>query len=154
MNCLQNSNFRHAKFHSMKYLLIVLILAGYTFAACKSKRDYDIKSKDQYEKGKSSIEGIEKKNPVQFLSVNGTDKRNLLGQTVVKGNIFNNAKMVHYKDVEIKLSFYSKTKTILEEDREVVYETIGPGGSVGFKSKYFAPKGTDSVGMVIVSAKF
>jgi hypothetical protein len=137
----------------MKHIWIVLVAFSCIVTACK-RRDYYIKTNDQYEKGKLSIEEIEKNYPVRFLAVSGTNKKNLLGQTVIKGTIFNNAKMVHYKDIAIKLSFYSKTKTLLEEDRDVIYETITPGGSASFKSKYFAPKGTDSVGMIIVSAKF
>ena len=62
--------------------------------------------------------------------------------------------MVSYKDIDIKLSFYSKTGTLLEEDHEIVYETIHPGYNANFKSKYFTPKGTDSVAMHVVGAKY
>src|SRR6187402_1859968 len=99
----------------MKHLWIVLVAFTCIISACKRK-DYYIKTNEQYEKGKLSVEEIEKKNTGQFLKVSGTKKKNLLGQTVIKGTIFNNAKMVHYKDIEIKMSFYSKTKTLLEED--------------------------------------
>jgi hypothetical protein len=61
--------------------------------------------------------------------------------------------MITYKDIEIKISFYSKTGTVLEEDIETIYDTIIPGGSVNFKSKFFTPKGTDSVGFKILEAK-
>ena len=138
----------------MKHLLIALLSCSFFLLSCSSKNKYDIKSNDKYEKGKLSLEEIEKNSPDRFISVSGTNRRNLLGQTVVKGSIFNNGKMVHYKDVEIKLSFYSKTGTLLEEDHETVYETIDPGGSTTFKSKYFAPKGTDSVGLRVITAKF
>ena len=77
-----------------------------------------------------------------------------MGQTVVKGKLISSAKMVTYKDVDIKLSFYSKTGALLEVDQEVIYETIAPGSTVSFKTKYFTPKGTDSVAMKIVSAKY
>jgi hypothetical protein len=72
----------------------------------------------------------------------------------VRGEVKNNAKIVTYKDVDIKLSFYSKTGAILEEDHETIYETIAPGATVKFKSKYFTPKGSDSVGFRVVEAKF
>ena len=62
--------------------------------------------------------------------------------------------MVTFKDIDVKLSFYSKTGALLEEDHEVVYESVNPGGSAGFKTKYFAPKGTDSVAMKVISAKY
>lgn len=138
----------------MKYLAVSILIFAFLLAACKGSNQYDIKNDNAYEKGKLSVEEIEKKYPERFLLVSGTNKRNLLGQTVVKGTIFNNAKMVQYKDVEVKLSFFSRTGTLLEEDRETIYELIHPGGSAGFKSKYFAPKGTDSVGLKVLTAKF
>jgi hypothetical protein len=109
---------------------------------------------DKYEKSKTSVGDIEKKNPEQFLKVSGNSKKNLLRQTVIKGNIFNNAKIISFKDVQIRLKFYSKTGALLEEDTDVIYETINPGGSTSFKSKYFAPKGSDSVAMSVTGAKY
>lgn len=138
----------------MKKLLIVLFASAFVFASCDNEKNYHISSSDKYEKGKSSLEDIEKKNPEKFLTVSGNSKKNLLMQTVVKGKIFNNAKIVSFKDVAIKLKFYSKTGTLLEEDTDVIYESINPGGSTSFKSKYFAPKGTDSVAISIAGAKF
>jgi uncharacterized lipoprotein NlpE involved in copper resistance len=138
----------------MKKLLIPIAALIYCLPACNNRHEYEIKSNEVYEKSKASIEEVEKKNPVRFLKVSGNDKRNLLGQTVIKGNVFSNAKMVTYKDIDIKLSFYSKTGALLEEDHEVVYESVDPGGSAAFKSKYFAPKGTDSVAMKVISAKY
>jgi hypothetical protein len=85
--------------------------------------------------------------------VSGHDRHNILGQTVVKGIVTNKATVASYKDVDVKLDFYSKTGTLLETDNETVYEIIGPGQSKNFKTKYFAPKGTDSVALMIMSAK-
>lgn len=122
--------------------------------SCNNESKYEIIATDKYEKNKASLAEQEQKSPVTFLSISGTNKRNLMGQTVVKGIIFNKARIVNFKDIEIKLSFYSKTGTLLEEDKEVIYETVHPGGSKRFKSKYFTPKGTDSVSMKVTGAKF
>ncbi len=111
-------------------------------------------SDKNYENSKESIEQIEQKNPVKFITVEGEKKKNLIGQTVVNADVHNNAKMVTYKDVDVKISFYSKTGTVLEEDHETVYENIAPGTSVHFKSKFFTPKGTDSISFKVVEAKF
>ena len=72
---------------------------------------------------------------------------------MIIGTITNTAKVCAYKDVDIELSFYSKTGALLEKDREIVYETIIPGGSAFFKTKYYAPKGTDSVALKVMGAK-
>jgi len=134
--------------------LIKNILAGiFTLTLLSCSGDSEKKAADDYEKGKISMEEVEQKNPKRFLTVSGSSKKNILGQTVIKGSVKSSAKIVSYKDVEIKLSFFSKTGALLEEDRETVYEAIAPGAEVDFKSKYFAPKGTDSVGFQVISAK-
>lgn len=129
-----------------------LIMAMVLQTGCQGKKDGK-GHKDAYEQSRESMEEIEKKSPARFLTVSGSSHRNLLGQTVVKGTVKSKATVVSYRDIELKLSFYSKTGALLEEDRETIYETIAPGKEEDFKSKYFAPKGTDSVALKVVSAK-
>jgi hypothetical protein len=137
----------------MKKVPVLLFPAMLLITACNSSDKKADAAKDKYEQTKESLEDTEKKYPVRFLTVTGHDKRNLLGQTVVKGSLSNTAKVASYKDVEIKLFFYSKTKALLEEDVETIFETLAPGKSADFKTKYFAPKGTDSVALKIIGAK-
>ncbi len=111
-------------------------------------------TKDKYEQTKENLGETEKKNPVRFLSASVVkDKKNLLGQTVVKGEVKNSATVAAYKDVEVKILYYSKTASLLGESIEIVYDKIVPGTSAAFKSKEWAPKGTDSVVLKIVRAK-
>lgn len=138
----------------MKILLLPFACLLLLTNSCKTPEEKEKASKENYEENKRSIEELEKESPAKFLTVSGNDKRNLLGQTVVKGQVHNHAKMVTYKDVDIKLFFYSKTGALLQEDQEMVYENIAPGATVAFKSKYFAPKGTDSIAMTVLSAKY
>jgi len=128
--------------------MVVVLLSS-----CGNKAEKEKTAQDSYEKAKESLEDREKKNPLQFLSVTSKDKHNLIGQTVIKGTVYNNAKICVYKDVELELSFFSKTGVLLEKDAEKVYEIIEPGKSADFKTKYFAPKGTDSVGIRITGAQ-
>ena len=138
----------------MKSISALLIITAFTIASCNSSdKKPDTTTKDKYEQTKESLEETEKKNPTLFLTVSGHDKRNLLGQTVVKGTLNNIAKIAGYKDVQLKLTFYSKTGALLEEDAETIFESIAPGKSADFKTKYFAPKGTDSVALKVMGAK-
>lgn len=137
----------------MKKLIILCGITALFFTACNSNGDSK-HTTDDYEKGKQAIEETEKKYPERFLTVGGNDKRNLLGQTVIKGSIINKGKIVSFKDIDVKLSFYSKTGALLEEDHEIIYETVAPGESKSFKTKYFAAKGTDSVAMKVITAKY
>jgi len=138
----------------MKSILTVLLAGMVVFSSCGGEDKTAANGKDKYEQTKESLEVSEKKTPARFLTVGGHDKRNLLGQTVIKGTLTNNAKVVTYKDIDVELAFYSKTGALLEKDHEVIFETITPGDSKNFKTKYFAPKGTDSVALKVINAKY
>ena len=101
---------------------------------------------------KKSLNDLEKKEPKKFLIVQSHDKHNIIGQTIIKGIIKNMAKICTYKDIGIELSFFSKTGTLLEKDTETIYTVIPPNSSSDFKSKYYAPKATDSVVIKITGA--
>jgi hypothetical protein len=137
----------------MKKALTGLVILSLAFLACNSNDKSDPKPKDKYEQTKETLEESEKKNPQRFLTVSGHDKKNLIRQTVIRGTISNGAKVVSYKDVDVELAFYSKTGALLEKDHEVIYETVAPGNTASFKTKYYAPKGTDSVALKILGAK-
>jgi hypothetical protein len=136
-----------------KYKFILLILS-FIFFSCGGNVDINSKlEKESYKITKEELLKKEQKNPPAFLSVSGRNKKNIVGQTVVRGTLINKASVAVFKDVDIKLSFYSKTKTLLETDKETIFEILEPGESKDFKTKYFAPKGTDSVGLEVLGAK-
>lgn len=134
-----------------KYLLFSLI--GLSLIACKEKSQEESFDKKTYEVVKETLEEKEKKNPTRFIVVSNRDRKNIIGQTVVIVNLTNNATIAAYKDIVLKLSFFSKTNVKLDEGNETVYETIKPDQTIKFKTKYFAPKGTDSVAVKVMDAK-
>lgn len=135
----------------MKTIIALFILIA--FWGCNSPSQKAGTEKENYELQKSALLKKEQQDPALFLNVIGRDKKNLLGQTVVKGSIHSSATIAVFKDVDLKLSFYSKTKALLETDKETIFEQISPGQSKDFKTKYFAPKGTDSVALEVLGAK-
>ena len=141
----------------MKYKAGLILLSGFCILlGCNSTPQQSPASKKEdkaYENSALTLQQTEEKYPVRFLTVDGKDKKNLLGQTVIRGKLSNTGKMVTYKDIEIKLRFYSKTGALLEEDVETIYETVAPGQTVKFKSKYFAAKGSDSLAIQVLGAK-
>jgi hypothetical protein len=137
----------------MKKYLPLICLIGLGFTACKNGSNNEKKEKESYEAAKETLAEKEQKNPAAFITVNSRDKHNLIGQTVIKGSLQSKAKVAVYKDIELELAFYSKTGALLEKDTEVIYETLQPGASASFKSKYFAPKGTDSIAISVLKAK-
>lgn len=130
-------------------LLTAALLLGLGACTERQQQKFDEKT---YEVVKETLADKEKKNPARFLEAKNTDRKNLIGQTVVKGTITNHATIASYKDIALKLSFYSKTAVKLDEGAETIYEKINPGQTIRFKTKYFAPKGTDSVAVQVVKA--
>ncbi len=137
----------------MKKYLSFAVLFSIILFSCSSDEVQKGVEKESYQLTKESLLKKELKNPKNFLTIEGHDKKNLLGQTVVKGFVTSKATVAVFKDVDIKLSFYSKTKALLETDKETVFEVVKPGESKNFKTKYFAPKGTDSVALEVLGAK-
>lgn len=138
----------------MKKIACITVITIILLSACNNKAKVAAAEKENYQKATETLLEKEKKNPLTFLKINSHDKHNLLGQTVIKGSVSNTAKVCTYKDVQLELSFFSKTGTLLEKDNETVYDNIEPGKSTDFKTKYFAPKGTDSVAIKVLGAKF
>ena len=136
---------------AMKKIFLFACLFVFLFACNIDKKDKKFDA-ENYEKVKETLAEKEKNNPIKFILVSDHHRKNLIGQTVVIGNLTNRATVCWYKDVELRLSFFSKTGVKLDEGLETVYENIGPGKTVKFKTKYFAPKGTDSVAVVVTKA--
>jgi len=135
----------------MKKIITVVLLFTAAIACKNDKKETKFDTKT-YEQVKETLADKEKNNPARFLTAISHHRKNIIGQTVVIGTITNKATVCWYKDVELHLSFYSKTAVKLDEGMETVYENIGPGKTVKFKTKYFAPKGTDSVSVVVTKA--
>lgn len=146
--------FYTIKFREMKSTRALCIALTIFLLACKDNSSNTGKGKDEYETTKESLEQVEQKNPARFLEIQIKDKKNIIGQTVVQGVISNNAKVVTFKDINLKFSYYSKTGTMLQQDRTVIYDSVAPGKSIKFKTKEFAAKGTDSVAVEILGARY
>ena len=135
----------------MKIKIPLVCLSALFLLSCNSESA--VKENESYNETKTSLKKKEEKNPPAFIIVKGNSKKNIVGQTVVKGTLVNKASVATFKDVDIQLTFYSKTKALLETDKETIYQILNPGESQQFKTKYFAPKGTDSVGLKVLGAK-
>jgi hypothetical protein len=128
------------------FAFVILVLAS-----CNSaEKKFDNQT---YEKTKETLEEKEKKNPEQFLVVSSTDRKNIIGQKVIKVTVKNNASVCTYKDIKIRIGFFSETGTRLTEEEETIYESVSPNTSIKYKTKFFAPKGTDDVKVTVVDAK-
>lgn len=130
----------------------MLLMTFVWLVSCEPKKSGSDSKARRYAESKKTLRDAEQDSPLQFLSVTGSNRHNLIGQTVVRGEIRSTATLVTYQDIHVQLRFLSATGALLEQDEEVVYQTVSPGSAATFKSKYFAPKGTSRVDMKLVSA--
>ena len=127
-----------------------LCLALFLLCSCgNTKKKFDEKT---YEQNKESLADKEKKNPIDFLEVSGNDRRNWLGQTVIKGSVHNKASVIAYRDIRIKMLFFNKEGKLVANHEDVYEETLLPNNSMKFKARYGTPRGTDSVALSVMSA--
>ncbi len=101
----------------MKSLLCFCIVLFFVISCGGKKFD-----QQSYEKHKENIAGKEKKNPLLFLDVIGDDKKNIIGQTVVNGKIFNKATICSYKNIRIKMLCFKDDKMIEEHEHVIAYQ--------------------------------
>ncbi|OSZ82101.1 hypothetical protein CAP35_02190 [Chitinophagaceae bacterium IBVUCB1] len=133
----------------MKHTLCIAFMA-LSVMACNSANTE--RPSDKYEAKKKSLEETERENPLQFLRIQGDNHVNLLNQEVVEGEITNKATLASFKDVEVRITFKSKTGSTIEKAVKTVNEVVAPQESVSFKFKMKKPKGTASVAVDIISA--
>lgn len=107
----------------------------------------------KYLDDKASVRQTEIRYPEKFLSVSWHLRKNLLGQLVLDGKVKNAAAAVTYKNIEMLVSFYGKTHSLLKEEREIIYDSIPPGGMQPFRRKYFNADLSDSIVVKVLASE-
>jgi hypothetical protein len=128
----------------MKYLIVAIGM--FTMLSCKEK--FDSKT---YAENKISLAQRESEHPEQFIHLSSDDKRNLFGNTVIKGKLVNTASVAAYKNTRLKMLCY-KNGIRVEEHEDVITSILKPGATKNFKIRYRLPKGTDSLALSVMSA--
>ena len=106
--------------------IIAVALVFTTVLACKNDKKETKFDTKTYEQVKETLADKEKNNPARFLTAVSRHRKNIIGQTIVIGTLTNKATVCWYKDVELHLSFYSKTAVKLDEGMETVTKTSAP----------------------------
>jgi predicted component of type VI protein secretion system len=71
---------------------------------------------------------------------------------LITGQASNTATMAKYKDLQIIVEFYSKTKTTIDNKTYVLYEFYQPSSTKEFSIKIDAPKAMESFGIFVGGA--
>jgi len=72
---------------------------------------------------------------------------------IIEGYIRNKATLAKYKDVVVNVSYYSATKTLIEEKQFVFYEFYEPNSNNHFSLKVYPPSAYKTFGFQVVGAK-
>ncbi|CAM3545510.1 DUF4339 domain-containing protein [Flavobacterium gelidilacus] len=138
---------------ALKIIAIVLVIylgGGLIFKALNSSNS---SSEYSYEESVMTIEEIEAQSPLNYLNASGTYKENFYGDNIkINGTISNSATMTTYKDVTVKVFYYSKTKTLLNTAEYMLYEFYPPNTTSEFKLKVENYNNVASLGWEVVNA--
>lgn len=95
----------------------------------------------------------EKSNPESYLRTDGTYNKNFWGDKItIKGLVTNNASHTNYKDVKIRVKYYSKTKSIIKWQDCILYDFFPYGMTKNFELKLYIPANMDGCGWEAVEA--
>lgn len=119
----------------------------------------DVRIKDSIERKQSEadlkeqLKAKESQHPTEFLAGEISFHDNLIGQSVIRGHVTNSATAATFKDIELTITYISKTGAPISNEIFTVYEVLKPGQSTSFKFKTRSPKGTKDAEMVVSGAK-
>lgn len=135
--------------HNYMLKLIPFILF---LGACGQSAKQDHYSATTYQEQKLTLEQQEKQAPLQFISSDGTYRKNLFGRFVLDGTITNTATIATYKDIVLEIRFYSRTETLLGTKQYTLYQYYPPGSKKTFQLKVDANSAATKIGWKIVKA--
>lgn len=94
----------------------------------------------------------EASSPEQYISHEGTWKKNFIGETVLEGTLKSSATIANFKDVKLLVTYLSKTNSPTGRENFVVYEFLKAGQIVRYKIKTYAPDATSQVNVNVTGA--
>lgn len=137
-------------------IVLFIIIVGFVaaiFILIYGIGRFNDSSGNSYYEQKLSIEEIEDSDPLRFLSSDGTYTESFWGtELIINGQVNNTATVSDYKDVTIRVTFYSKTNSVIATSEFVLYEIFQPNTSTPFKHKIKNNKDISTIGWEIISA--
>lgn len=139
---------------ALKIIAIVLVIyLGGGLIVSALKHNSSSSSANSYEKSKMTIEEIEAQSPLNYLNASGNYNENFFGDAIkINGTVSNSATMTTYKDLSVRVHYYSKTKTLLTSIDYMLYEFYPPNTTSKFKLKVKNYNNVASIGLEVVNA--
>jgi hypothetical protein len=106
-----------------------------------------------YNEQKMTIEQTEKSVPLRFLSVEGNYNESFWGTKFkLKGKVTNRATVASYKDLIMRITYYSKTNSVIGSKDYTIYQIFQPNIVTSFKLDVENYKDVESIELDIVGA--
>lgn len=130
-------------------ILLISLLLNLVVSILDSKQS----SSETYQESVMTIQEIEATNPLNYLQADGTYNSNFIGEKVkINGIITNTATVTTYKDVTVRVNFYSKTNTLIGSEDYTLYEFYPPNSKQEFKLKVKAYNNVSTLGWEVINA--
>lgn len=111
-------------------------------------------SDDSYYEKVMSIEEMEQSQPTVFLNADGNYNKTFWGDKIkVNGKITSSATVATFKDAIVRVTYYSKTMTVLGSNDYTIYEIFPPNSVNNFELKIKNYKDVDTIGWDVLNAK-
>lgn len=109
----------------------------------------------------------EKNNPLKYLSAESSMSENnvqIQNATmfrhskwevdgyILTGSIENKATLASYKDIKLRVIFYSKTKSKIKSEDFVIYDFVNPNNKINFSQKIYPPQEMADYQISVVNA--
>jgi hypothetical protein len=93
--------------------------------------------------------------PTSYLSTGGTWRSNFWQtEEEISGTITNKALHTNYKDIRIRVSFYSQTNTVIGSQDYILYQYVPYGSTQAFSLKVSKPSSAASLGWTAIGATY
>jgi hypothetical protein len=136
-----NSSLLRIVLYSLVFICFLLILITYL-------------TRDTYQEKIESLRNIENADPLSFLNTKGEYKENFWGDKIkISGTVSNSASVANYKDVVIRVTFYTKTQTQITEEDYIIYEFFPANSTKEFYLTVPNYTNTETIGWRIIDAK-
>jgi len=147
----------------MKNRLLILFIATALLTSCNSGSNTTDGSSSTTtapveipktpEQLRAELKQQEQATPTDYLSADGTYKENFWGDKLkIKCTIHNKATLASFKDVVVRVTYYTKTKTELGTKEYTIYEIVNANSDKTVEMKIDTYKDVETIGWDVVSA--
>tara|TARA_R110002072_G_scaffold20671_25_gene74742 strand:+ start:5634 stop:6296 length:663 start_codon:yes stop_codon:yes gene_type:complete len=137
---------------NLQLLGLVLLLGIIGFAVVPNLFNNNENPKSYIEQ-KMTIEETENSDPLRFLSVEGNYNKSFWGtEFKLKGKVTNRATIADYKDLVMRITYYSQTKSVIGTKDYTIYQVFQPNRVTEFQLDVENYKDVKSIGLDIVGA--